>query len=368
MRVQQSDRGLGHLSTLIVDEDAGRRRGRRSASRRRHLPRRRRGATACASRTSSRRTSTTTTSPAGASSPPLTGATHVIGAGAELALRAPPGCRDGERSTSAACASPSSTRPATRRSTSSYTRRRHEPRRGAGRCCSPAARSWSGRSGGRTCSAPSTPVPYARAMYHSLHDVILPHEDRVARLPDPRCRLAVLDRDRLDRRDRRSATSGATTRCSRRWRSTRSPGRCSPASRPSRATSPGCARSTRPGPPLLGGVVPAPRPLDPASASTRLVGRRRRWSSTRAPAAAHAAGHIPGSLSIPLGTSFGTWLGWVVDLDRPLVLVLERARRTSTDSIRQALRIGHEIDRRRPRRRDRRLGRRPGARSSRAAG
>ena len=65
-------------------------------------------------------------------------------------------------------------------------------------------------------------------------------------LPDPRRRIAVLDRDRLHHAGRRSATSDATTRCSRRWRSTPSPAPCSTASPRSRATSPGCDRSTRP--------------------------------------------------------------------------------------------------------------------------
>ena len=31
----------------------------------------------------------------------------------------------------------------------------------------------------------------------------------------------------------------------------------------------------------------------------------------------------PGSLSIPAGSSFGTWLGWVVDADRPVVLLVD---------------------------------------------
>jgi hydroxyacylglutathione hydrolase len=57
--------------------------------------------------------------------------------------------------------------------------------------------------------------------------------------------------------------------------------------------------------------------------------------------AAHAVAHAPGSLSIPLGPSFGTWLGWVVDPDRPLILILERADDWD-DAIRQALRIGAE--------------------------
>ena len=59
------------------------------------------------------------------------------------------------------------------------------------------------------------------------------------------------------------------------------------------------------------------------------------------PAAVHVAGHIPGSLSIPRDESFGTWLGWVVDLDRPIVLIVERADDLD-DLTRQALRIGHD--------------------------
>jgi hydroxyacylglutathione hydrolase len=59
------------------------------------------------------------------------------------------------------------------------------------------------------------------------------------------------------------------------------------------------------------------------------------------PPADHAVEHIPGSISIPAGSSFGTWLGWVVDVDRPIVLVLENP--TDWDGlIRQALRIGYE--------------------------
>jgi hydroxyacylglutathione hydrolase len=65
---------------------------------------------------------------------------------------------------------------------------------------------------------------------------------------------------------------------------------------------------------------------------------------------AFAANHIPGSLSIPAGSSFGTWLGWVVDLDRPVVLLLPEHRSAPgglnleawDDALRQALRIGQE--------------------------
>ena len=73
--------------------------------------------------------------------------------------------------------------------------------------------------------------------------------------------LAVLDRDRVDARGRRSATSGATTRSSRRWRSRRSPGRCSPASRPFPRYFARMRPINQAGPPLLGGVVPEIAPL-----------------------------------------------------------------------------------------------------------
>ncbi|HUG47393.1 MAG TPA: rhodanese-like domain-containing protein [Candidatus Limnocylindria bacterium] len=55
----------------------------------------------------------------------------------------------------------------------------------------------------------------------------------------------------------------------------------------------------------------------------------------------YAQAHLPGALSIPAGSSFGTWLGWVVPHDRPLLLVL-RGPEQWDDALRQALRIGHE--------------------------
>jgi hydroxyacylglutathione hydrolase len=41
------------------------------------------------------------------------------------------------------------------------------------------------------------------------------------------------------------------------------------------------------------------------------------------PITAFAAGHIPGALSIALRPAFASWLGWLVDDTRPLVLVLD---------------------------------------------
>lgn len=54
-----------------------------------------------------------------------------------------------------------------------------------------------------------------------------------------------------------------------------------------------------------------------------------------------AAGHIPGALSIALRGSFASWLGWLVDADRPLVFVLDD-RQDRTEVVRQSLKVGYE--------------------------
>ncbi|MFI7576589.1 rhodanese-like domain-containing protein [Micromonospora sp. NPDC049497] len=59
------------------------------------------------------------------------------------------------------------------------------------------------------------------------------------------------------------------------------------------------------------------------------------------PAGDFAAGHIPGSLSIPLRGVFATWLGWLVDPGRPLVVV-RNADQDPDEVIWQALKIGYD--------------------------
>ena len=59
------------------------------------------------------------------------------------------------------------------------------------------------------------------------------------------------------------------------------------------------------------------------------------------PVAAFAAGHVPGSLSIPLRDQFATWLGWLVEPGRPLVFVLDHEQ-DRADLVRQALKVGYE--------------------------
>jgi glyoxylase-like metal-dependent hydrolase (beta-lactamase superfamily II) len=59
------------------------------------------------------------------------------------------------------------------------------------------------------------------------------------------------------------------------------------------------------------------------------------------PARDFAPAHIPGSLSIPLRPAFATWLGWLVDLDRPVVIVLNPDQ--DLDEVHwQAAKIGHD--------------------------
>jgi hydroxyacylglutathione hydrolase len=93
------------------------------------------------------------------------------------------------------------------------------------------------------------------------------------------------------------------------------------------------------GPALLGGQIPEPRPFS-LDETRREIAAGALVLDLRPPAD-HSVAHAPGSQSVPLGPSFGTWLGWVVDPERPLVLILERPGDWD-EVIRQALRIGAE--------------------------
>jgi hydroxyacylglutathione hydrolase len=54
-----------------------------------------------------------------------------------------------------------------------------------------------------------------------------------------------------------------------------------------------------------------------------------------------AAGHVPGSLSIEQRPVFASWLGWLTDLDQPVVFVLGD-NQDEADLVRQALTVGHD--------------------------
>lgn len=87
------------------------------------------------------------------------------------------------------------------------------------------------------------------------------------------------------------------------------------------------------------GRIPEPMPL-PLDRVRELLAADALLLDLRSPAA-HATAHVPGSLSIPAGPSFSTWLGWVVAPDRPLVLLLDRLEDWD-ETLRGALRIGYE--------------------------
>lgn len=56
---------------------------------------------------------------------------------------------------------------------------------------------------------------------------------------------------------------------------------------------------------------------------------------------AFSAGHVPGSMANTLRPVFGSWLGWLVEADRPLLFVLDPAQ-DRDDLVRQCLDVGHE--------------------------
>ena len=180
-------------------------------------------------------------------------------------------------------------------------------------------------------------LPYAHAMYRSLHDVLLREEDFVGVYPThgagSLCSTGI------------GSTLTTTIGFERRHNRMLEATDVDAFARRLLARQPAFPRyfaRMRPinqaGPTLIGGV-PEPEPLS-LRAVRDLLERDALVVDARGPAA-HVAGHVPGSVSIPAGSSFGTWLGWVVDPDRPLVLLLDRPGDWD-DTIRQALRIGYE--------------------------
>jgi hydroxyacylglutathione hydrolase len=81
-------------------------------------------------------------------------------------------------------------------------------------------------------------------------------------------------------------------------------------------------RINKEGPRVLGGL---PRPTRlPALALDRLLRKRELVVDTRA-AAEYAAGHVPGTINIPLDGSFTTWAGWLLPYDRDVYLLVDDA-------------------------------------------
>ena len=92
------------------------------------------------------------------------------------------------------------------------------------------------------------------------------------------------------------------------------------------------------GPRILGGL-PTPYPLAPREVWVRTQ-RDSVVLDLRAPEE-YAPAHIPRSYSIPFGGSAGTWVGWLVAEDTPLVLVAESPE-AREEVVRQLIRIGYD--------------------------
>ena len=266
----------------------------------------------------------------------LTGATHVIGAGAELAHEHRP-IRDGEVVDVGTIRLRALDTPGHTPEHVSYavsdTGRAEEPF-----LLLTGGSLLVGAVGRTDLLGAEHAQPYAMDMYHSLHDVLLRHEESVMVYPThgagSLCSTGI------------SSTAWSTIGYERRHDPLLAPMEIDAFARALLAGQPTVPRyfaRMRPlnqaGPPLLGAIVPEVQPLSGDGLEAAL-GRDPVIVDAR-PSEDHARQHIPGSLSIPAGSSFGTWLGWVVEPDRRIVLLADPA--TDLDDLsRQALRIGFE--------------------------
>ena len=92
------------------------------------------------------------------------------------------------------------------------------------------------------------------------------------------------------------------------------------------------------GPRILG-ELPKLFPLSPGEVWVRTQ-RDSVAVDTRGPGA-YGAGHIPRSYSVPFGTSFGTWVGWLIDEDTPMVFVWDDEA-IKDELVRHLVRIGFD--------------------------
>jgi len=82
------------------------------------------------------------------------------------------------------------------------------------------------------------------------------------------------------------------------------------------------AALNREGPPVLG-AIEAPRALPPGAFSEEASKPGTVVLDARE-AAAFGSGHVPGSINVPPGPRFSTWVGWAVPFDARVLLVLGR--------------------------------------------
>jgi hydroxyacylglutathione hydrolase len=98
-------------------------------------------------------------------------------------------------------------------------------------------------------------------------------------------------------------------------------------------------RYNRSGPRVYGSAWPVLPELDVAAARRHLDAGAQLVDAR--PIDRFARGHIPGAISNELRGQFGTWLGWVADPDRPLLIVLDPDQ-DQAELVRQCLNVGFE--------------------------
>ncbi len=180
---------------------------------------------------------------------------------------------------------------------------------------------------------------YAADMHRSLHDVLLRQEDSVAVYPThgagSLCSTGI------------ASTSWSTIGFERRHDPLLAPMEVDAFARALLAGQPTIPRyfarmrpTNQAGPRLLGGSIPAVPALSLAAVDAELARGGLIVDARAIPLEPRDS--IPGSLAIPAGSSFATWLGWVVDPERPLVLLVDDPADLD-DLARQALRVGYEL-------------------------
>ncbi len=95
----------------------------------------------------------------------------------------------------------------------------------------------------------------------------------------------------------------------------------------------------RMGPMNLSGPAPMPKLEVPRLAFDQAMAVKDAYVVDTRPQTEFAAGHIPGSLGIELSNDFATWVGWVLEIDRPLILVTGSPE-AAANAVRQLARIG----------------------------
>ncbi len=85
--------------------------------------------------------------------------------------------------------------------------------------------------------------------------------------------------------------------------------------------------------------VPVLKPLAPQAVRTQMA-QGVAVVDTRTPRE-FAAGHIPNSYGIPVGAPLSTWVGWVLPLRAPIILIADDPS-AREDAVRQLIRIGYD--------------------------